>query len=86
MNRPMFDELVDKIKVLVEVDDRGKKMEERSSGSFAHATLQLAATLRWLAGANHMCQEDNNILATSTFYDSVWRVVYALDAVMPNQL
>jgi hypothetical protein len=38
-NRPQFDELDDKIKVLVEVDDRGKKMAERFSGSFVLASL-----------------------------------------------
>ena len=84
MTRPLFDDLVDRIKPIVEVDDRGKEMAERSSGSCVPAALQLAATLRWLAGANHLCQEDNYGLATSTFYDSVWKVVYALDDVMPN--
>ncbi len=46
LNRPQFDDLVEKIKPIVEVDKRGKEMAKRSSGSFVPAALQLAATLR----------------------------------------
>ena len=59
LNRPQFDELVEKIKPMVEVDARGKDMAERSSGSFVPSSLQLATTLRWLACAHFACQEDN---------------------------
>ncbi len=59
MNRPEFDELVEKIKPLVEVNKRGKLLAKRSSGCFVPAALQLAGTLGWLAGAHHACQEDN---------------------------
>jgi len=74
-NRPQFDDLVEKIKPLVEVDNRGKEMAERSSGSFVPTTLQLAATPRWLAGAHYAFQEDNYNLGTTRFYVSVWKVV-----------
>jgi hypothetical protein len=84
MNRPQFDDLVEKIKPIVEVNDRGKDMARRSSGSFVPAALQLAATLRWLAGAHHACQEDNYSLGKTTFFKSVWKCVYALDFVLPR--
>ena len=84
MNRPQFDDLVYKIKPIVEVNKRGKEMAKRSSGSFVPDALQLAATLRWLAGAHHSCQEDNYSLGTSTFFASVWKVIYALDFVLPR--
>ena len=77
MNHPQFDDLVDKIKPIVEVNDKGKDMAKRSSGSFVPAALQLVATLRWLAGAHHACQEDNYILGKTTFFKSVWKCVYA---------
>ena len=44
MNRPLFDDLVEKIQPLVEADERGMEFAEQSSGSFVLATLQLAAT------------------------------------------
>ena len=84
LNRPLFDDLVEKIKPIVEVGKRGKEMAKRSSGSFVPAALQLAATLRWLAGAHHACQEDNYNLGRSTFFSSVWKVIYALDFVLPR--
>ena len=84
MNRPQFDDIVEKLKPLVEVDDFGKLQAERSSGYFVPATLQLAATLRYLAGGHHLCQEDNYSLATSTFYKSVWNCLYALDYLIPD--
>jgi hypothetical protein len=84
LNRPQFDDLVEKIKPIVEVGKRGKEMAKRSSGSFVPAALQLAATLRWLAGAHHACQEDNYSLGSTTFFVSVWKCVYALDFVLPR--
>ena len=71
INRVKFDDIVEKIKPLVEVNDHGKKMAERSSALFVPTTLQLAATLRFLACAYHACREDNYNLATTTFYRSV---------------
>ncbi len=71
---------------MVEVNARGKAMAERSSGSFVPATLQLAATLRWLASAHFACQEDNYSLGTTTFYLSVWKCVYTLDCALPNDV
>jgi hypothetical protein len=46
LNRPQFDDLVEKIKPMIEVGDRGKDMAERSSGFFFPAALQLTTTLR----------------------------------------
>jgi hypothetical protein len=84
MNRPQFDDIVEKSKALGEVDDFGKEMAERSSGYFVPAALQLAATLRYLASGHHLCQEDNYSLATSTFYKSVWNCLYAIDYLIPD--
>ncbi len=39
LNRQQFDDLVEKIKPIVEVNDRGKKMAENSSGTFFPAAL-----------------------------------------------
>jgi len=84
LNRPQLDDLVDTIKPIVEGNKRGKdEMAKRSSGSFVPTTLQHAATLRWLVGAHHACQEDNyNYLGTSNFFASVWKAIYALDFVL----
>ena len=59
LNRPKFDDLVEKIKPFAKVDNRGKGMAGKSSGSFVPATLQLAATFRWFACAHYAYQEDN---------------------------
>jgi hypothetical protein len=67
MNRAQFDDIVETIKPLVEVNDHEKKVAGRSSGSFVPTTMQLAATMRYLAGAHHACQADNYSLATTTF-------------------
>jgi hypothetical protein len=58
----MFDDIVDKIRHLVELDARGIEMARRSSDTHVKAELQVAASLRWLAGASYLCIEDTYIL------------------------
>ena len=83
MTRPMFDEIVEKIRPLVEAGEFGKEQARRSSGSHVPAELQLAASLRWLAGAHHLCQQDNFSLSQTEFYGALWDVMWALDNVLP---
>ncbi len=78
LNRPQFDDLVEKTNHVVKVNKRGKEMAKRSSGSFVPVALQFASTLRWLASAHYACQEDNYILGISTFFPCVRKVIYAL--------
>ena len=84
VNRGTFFSLADAIRHVVEPDQVGRVMATRSSGSHIPAELQLAASLRWLAGANHMCQQDNYEVGVSSFYECLWRVVYALDCILPD--
>ena len=83
VTRPMFDDLVEKIRSKVEPGAYGKEQARRSSGSYVKAELQLAASLRWLSGANHLCQQDNFGISQTEFYGCLWEVVWALDAVIP---
>jgi len=82
INKCSFSDLVRQIRPLVEPDEYGRAMAERFSGSHSPAELQLAASLRWLAGANYLCQEDNLEVGTASFR-CMWRVVNALYAVLP---
>ncbi len=68
ISRPMFDDPVELIRTEVEADTFGKEQAIRSSGSHVPAELQLAASLRWLAGAHHLCQQDIFSLSKSEFY------------------
>mmetsp|Transcript_18188 Transcript_18188/g.50921 ORF Transcript_18188/g.50921 Transcript_18188/m.50921 type:complete len:120 (+) Transcript_18188:226-585(+) len=67
VSRGTFARLVVLIRNMVELDGVGVCTAERSSRSHIPAELQLAATLRWLAGASYMCQEDNYALGMSSF-------------------
>ena len=78
-----FMRLVKLIRPYVEPDESGKAMAIVSSGSYIPAELQLAVTLRWLAGANHLCQEDNYDVGGASVYHCLWQVIYALDTVIP---
>ena len=84
MSRPMFDDVVEKIKPIVEPGEYGITRARRSSGSHVPAELQLAASLRWLSGASYLCQEDNFGLGGTTFFKCLWNCVYALDNVLPS--
>jgi hypothetical protein len=84
MSRPMFDDIVEKIKPIVEADDFGKEKARLSSGYHVPADVQLADTLRWLSGASYLCQEDNFGFGGSTFFKCLWNCVYALDNVLPS--
>ena len=85
IRRPVFDDLEEKIKHIVEPDCRGIEMARRSSETHVVAELMLAACLRWLAGGNYMCQEDNYGIGVTEFYKCLWeQVVYALDTVLPS--
>ena len=76
LNRPQFDDLVEKIKPMVEVDDRGKDLAERYSGSFVPVALQSAATLRWLACKCALCVPRGQLqLGNDDNFWSVWKVV-----------
>jgi hypothetical protein len=44
----MFDDIVEKIKPIIEANDFGKVKARRSSGSHVPVKVQLAASLRWL--------------------------------------
>ena len=70
ITRPIFDDVVDKIKPIVEVGKFGKEQARRSSSSHVPTLLQLVASLWWLASANHMCQQDNFGLSKTEFYKS----------------
>ena len=83
VTKPRFLRLAELIRPFVEPDESGKAMAEVSSGSYIPAELQLAVTLRWLAGANYMCQEDNYDIGGASVYHCLWRVIYALDTVIP---
>jgi hypothetical protein len=81
LNRPHFDDLVEKTNHVVKVNKRGKEMAKRSSESFVPSALQLAPTWRWLASAHYACQEDNYSLGISTFFACLRKVIYALGFV-----
>ena len=83
MSRPMFDDIVVKLRPIIEPGEFGKVQAKRSSGSYVKAELQLAASLRWLAGANHLCQQDNFGISQTEFYGCLWETVWALDAILP---
>ena len=68
VTKPRFMRLAELIRPFVEPDESGKAMAEVSSGSYIPAELQLAVTLRWLAGANYMCQEDNYDIGGASVY------------------
>ena len=82
VSKQRFWKLVDLLRPHVEPDDLGKQMAEVSSGGFVPAECQLAATLRYLSGACKMDQEDLFGIAHTTFYASLWKVIYALDAIL----
>eukprot|EP00873_Tetraselmis_striata_P038406 jgi/Tetstr1/458670/TSEL_045060.t1 len=53
-----------------------------SSGSATSVELNLAATLRWLAGSNFLDIEDLYLMDNSTFYKCVLlQMIYALDKI-----
>jgi len=64
----MFNDILEKIRPGVEAGEVGKEQARRSSGSHVPIELQLAASLRWLAGAHHLCQQDNFSLSQTEFY------------------
>ena len=72
ISRPMFDDLVEKIKpIIYEPNEFGIKRARRSSGSHVPAEVELAASLRGLSGATYSCQQDNFGLGGSAFVKSL---------------
>ena len=81
VSRERFWKLVELLRPHLEPDDMGVKMATVSSGSHVPAECQLAATLRYLSGACKMDAEDLFGIAHTTFYVSLWKVVYALHSL-----
>ena len=82
VSKQRFWKLVDQLRPHVEPNVIGKQMAEVSSGGFVSVECQLAATLRYMSGAGKMDQEDLYGIAHSTFYASLWKVIYALDTIL----
>eukprot|EP00873_Tetraselmis_striata_P024392 jgi/Tetstr1/444656/TSEL_032504.t1 len=77
-----FFQLVDELAPLIDISDAGKLHAVRSSGSWVPLELRLAATLRWLAGANFQDSEDLFGLGMTTLYEGcIWPVIDALDVL-----